>query len=154
MDQLRAALPRAGVELSVSYEGLHNWGCYQGPEPAHGSVKVIEGVKVELFTSSKWFALGDQNTAVGDASADCTLELAQVIATYFPPAAAGTERDWGEGHELGWELPEDPDLIRLAMNFKPSAAEAFGDGASFADLWNRNVEKLNVAFPDEGGRRV
>ena len=26
--KLRAALPKAGVELSVSYEGLHNWGRY------------------------------------------------------------------------------------------------------------------------------
>ena len=73
--KLRAALPQAGVELSVSFEGLHNWGRYEGPEPAHAKVKVVDGVKIELFTSGKWFALGDQTRAEGDAGADCSAEL-------------------------------------------------------------------------------
>jgi hypothetical protein len=148
VDKLRAALPRAGVELSVSYEGLHNWGRYEGPEPQHAKVKVVEGIKIELFTSGKWFALGDQATAVGDAGADSTVDLARVIAQYFPLDAAATKMDWSEGHELGWELPDDAELIRRAMSFGGANA-AFGDGASFADLWTRNVSKLSIAYPSE-----
>jgi primase-polymerase (primpol)-like protein len=147
--KLRSALPRAGVELSVSQEGLHNWGRYEGPEPEHAKVKIVEGIKIELFTCGKWFALGDQGTAVGDAGADCTLELSQVIAQYFPPDAAGTgDAAWTEGHELGWELPDDAELIRRAMSFEGASA-AFGDGVSFADLWTRNVSKLSKRYPSD-----
>jgi Family of unknown function (DUF5906) len=151
VDKIRAALPRAGVELSVSREGLHNWGRYEGLEPSHAKVKIVEGIKIELYTSGKWFALGDQTTAVGDAGVDCTLELHQVIAQYFPPdlAAAGGDQGWSEGHELGWELPDDDELRRIALNFNPSAGAAFGDVASFADLWTRNVSVLSKAYPSE-----
>jgi Family of unknown function (DUF5906) len=145
---LRAALPRAGFEFSVSYEGFHNWGRYEGPEPAHAKVKVVEGIKIELFTSGKWFALGDQSRAEGDAGADCTVELYQVIAEYFKPDAADTKKDWNEGHELGWELPADDELIRIVLSFGGANA-AFGDGVSFADLWTRNVAKLSKRFQSE-----
>jgi putative DNA primase/helicase len=148
VDKLRLALPRAGVELSVSYEGLHNWGRYECPEPAHAKVKVVEGVKIELFTSGKWFALGDQAGALGDAGANCTVELQQVIAEYFQPNVA-VKKDWAEGHELGWELPADDELIRRAMSFGGGANAAFGDGVSFADLWTRNVSKLSKRYPSD-----
>lgn len=151
VSKLRGMLPRAGVERSVSNEGVHIWGTYSGPEPAHAKVKELEGVKIELFTSGKWFALGDQSTAVGDASADCTVELAGLIAQYFPPSAGGELRAWSEGHELAWELPDDDELIRRAMSFN-GAATAFGDKVSFADLWNCNLPKLSKAYPDAGGR--
>ena len=80
-------------------------GDIEGPEPAHAKVKVVEGVKIELFTSGKWFALGDQDRAVGDAGAVCSADLTKLIADYFQPTAADAKMDWIEGHELGWELP-------------------------------------------------
>ena len=51
--KLRAALLGAGFEFSVSYEGFHLWGCYQGPEPAHANVKVVEGVKPQLRSADE-----------------------------------------------------------------------------------------------------
>jgi primase-polymerase (primpol)-like protein len=147
VSKLRGALPQAGCELSVSQDGLHNWGRYEGPEPAHAKVKIVEGIKIELFTGVKWFALGDQ--ATGDAGADQTVELHQVIAQYFPPDAAAIKKDWAEGHELGWELPADDELIRLALSFGGGASAAFGDGVSFADLWTRNVSKLSKRYPSD-----
>jgi putative DNA primase/helicase len=146
--KLRAALPQACAEISVSLEGLHQWGRYSGPEPEHAKVKIVEGIKTEIFTSGKWFALGDQSTAVGDAGADCTVELSQVIATYFPPET-DAKMTWSSGHELGWELPDDDELIRRALSFN-NAAAAFGDKASFSALWNGDATALGRAWPSAG----
>jgi primase-polymerase (primpol)-like protein len=63
--RLAAMLPGAAWERSVSGTGLHGWGRYEGPEPTHGCVAIVEGVKIELYTSNHFFALGDQETAMG-----------------------------------------------------------------------------------------
>jgi primase-polymerase (primpol)-like protein len=89
--KLRAILPLAAFEVSTSGTGLHGWGRYTGDEPEHGCVATMEGIKLELYTSGRFIALGDQTTVIGDAGADSTTELHQLIASYFPqwpPAAS------------------------------------------------------------------
>jgi Family of unknown function (DUF5906) len=154
VDKLRLALPRAGVELSVSYEGLHNWGRYEGPEPDHAKVKVVEGVKIELYTSGKWFALGDQAGALGDAGADCTVELQRLIADYFLPSAAATgDAEWTEESYPGAIAAtiDDDELLRRALR-SHSANARFTGKASVADLWAANELTLGKSYPDAGGR--
>ena len=153
MGEIYSKIPKAAIEISHSRKGAHNWCVYQGELPAKDITTVnIGGLKVELFLANKFIALGDQETAAGDAGTDYTAELLDLVAKYFRPKAAtdtGGERDWNEGHELGWELPDDEELIRIALNFAPSAAAAFLDKVTFADLWTRNVAKLSVASPDD-----
>ena len=150
--KLRAALPKAAVEVSSSYRGLHCWGRYEGPEPEHGCTAVLEGVKIELYTSGRFIALGDQTTAVGDASADCTTEFHHLIATYFPADSKAVDTEWSCGPVAQWRGPvDDAELIQRAMNSR-STASAFGSKASFADLWLANEQMLSVSYPDGNGR--
>ncbi len=154
VDKLRLALPKAGVELSVSYEGLHNWGRYEGPEPAHAKVKVIEGIKIELYTSGKWFAMGDQAGALGDAGADCTVELHRLIADYFPPSAAATgDAEWTEESHPGAIATtiDDDELVRRARR-SHSASARFTGKSSVEDLWIANELALGKSYPDANGR--
>ena len=63
-----AMLPGAAVEVSISGKGLHIWGAYTGDEPAHAKRAAANGL--ELYTSGRFIALGNQNTAVGNAGTD------------------------------------------------------------------------------------
>jgi primase-polymerase (primpol)-like protein len=148
---LCAMLTGAAVEVSISGKGLHAWGLYVGDEPAHGSRAVVDGIGLELYTSGRFIALGNQSTAVGNAGTDCTDGLKAVIATYFPQSAGGdAQGEWAEGHCKGWILPDDDQLIEHALRFTPGANSAFGNKVSLAQLWNRDVAALSVAFPIEG----
>src|SRR5579862_4632251 len=85
VNRLRAVLPLAALEVSASGTGLHCWGRYTGGEPEHGCVAIVEGIKIELYTSGRFFALGDQSSAIGNAGAESTADLHRLIATYFAP---------------------------------------------------------------------
>jgi primase-polymerase (primpol)-like protein len=150
--KLRAALPRAGVEISSSGRGLHNWGRYEGSEPTHGCSAIVEGVKLELYTSGRFIALGEQSTAVGEAGADCTAELHHLIGNYFPPdKSSALDEVWTSEPCEGWKGPsDDSELIERAM--RPSATSVFGGKASVADLWLPNEQVLSANYPDSGGR--
>lgn len=147
-----AMLPGAAVEVSISGKGLHIWGAYTGDEPAHAKRAAANGL--ELYTSGRFIALGNQNTAVGNAGTDCTAALQRVIATYFPQSTKDTlaEKVWAEGHQLGWTLPEDDELIERALRFTPNANSVWGNKVTFAHLSNRDVAALSAAFPDPNGR--
>jgi hypothetical protein len=145
-----AMLPGAYVEVSVSGTGIHIWFSYSGAMPAHACKANL----CELYHRDRFFALGTPYAAEGftngSVAMDLTVMLPFLVANYFPPSAGG-ELEWIEGHELGWELPDDGELIQRAMSFKGAAA-VFGDKVSFSDLWNCNVPKLSKAYPDAGGR--
>jgi primase-polymerase (primpol)-like protein len=146
-------LPGAAVERSISGKGLHIWGTYTGDEPAHGKRGLFSGIGLELYTSGRFIALGPDATGILGAT-DSTAALHQLIGAYFSQSAGGdaARNEWAEGHQLGWALPEDEELIKLALRSAPSANSVWGNKATFAHLWNRDVAALSAAFPDPNGR--
>ena len=83
------------------------------------------------------------------ADTDCTAQLHAVIAKFFQPRIASTPEKWTTEPVPEWNgLEDDDDLIHKALQSK-SAAAAFGTRASFADLWNCNVDVLARVFPPD-----
>jgi hypothetical protein len=79
--------------------------------------------------------------------------LPALVAAYFAPdAAALADEGWTDGPAADWYGPaDDADLLRRAMQSR-STASAFGNKASFADLWLANEPVLAQNYPDPGGR--
>ncbi len=141
----------AAIERSVSGTGLHVWGMYSGDVPPHGCKN--EALGIELYTEKRFIALGMAEGARGDVTTDCTQALQRVIASYFPPSVVQTvDQAWTTEPCEKWRGPgDDAELLRRALASK-SAAATFGGRASFADLWEANVDALAVAYPDAGAR--
>lgn len=146
--QLVAAFPGAAVEVSSSHKGLHIFGT--GAVPPHKTKNKEHGL--EFYHTGRFVALTGIN-AVGDASLNFSHLLPSLVAQFFPPDAAvvaGAAQGWTTEACEGWNGPEDDDkLIERALRSQSSRA-AFGNGASFADLWNCNVDVLARAYPDAG----
>ncbi|MGO9337273.1 MAG: phage/plasmid primase, P4 family, partial [Terracidiphilus sp.] len=67
-----------------------------------------------------------------------------------PDAAQDKAQEWTNVPCPEWRGPTDDDeLIRRALRSQSGAA-AFGNKASFADLWNANEEALSHTYPAEG----
>ena len=112
-------LPGAYVEVSVSGTGIHIWFSYSGEMPAH-AMKVA-GIG-EFYHDDRYFALGTPYVADGFVNGSVEMDpagmLPVLVAVYFPAAAVTIEdAGWTEGHCKGWELPDDEELIRIALNF-------------------------------------
>ena len=146
-----ALLPGAAIEVSLSGEGLHLFGV--GHIPSH-SCRGPAGSGLELYHEGRFAALGNQPGATGSADTDCSAGLAEVVRRYFAPKSeSSTAAAWTEAPVEGWRGPAtDEDLLRRAMATK-SAASAFGNKASFADLWGANAEALAKAYPAPEGDR-
>lgn len=149
---LCAKLPGAGLERSQSGHGVHMWGKYSGLEPAHECKNIALGI--ELYTSGRFIALGFNDGWPGNAGADCTSGLQTVIAEYFRPKTAhdALVQGWTTEPCSEWHGPSDDGLLIDRAIKSHSAADAFGNKASFADLWNANGPVLARAYPDSGGR--
>lgn len=140
--------PNAAREVSVSGTGLHVFGSYAGERPLH-RVK-NKDYHAELYTGGRFAALGTDGG--GDIFNDCTAELAAFAAQFFPPRGENEGVDgWTSGPVSAWKGPQDDDeLLRRAMR-ATSANAVFSGRASFADLWNGNVEVLARSFPSQTG---
>jgi hypothetical protein len=143
--------PGAAVEVSQSGKGLHIWGTYTGDMPNHASKNVELGI--ELYTEKRFIALGRSDSATGNAFTDCTVMLDCIIALYFVPnVIQADDEEWTDAPCPEWYGPADDDeLIGRALRSK-SPASIFGSKASFADLWNGNVEVLGRTYPAAEGR--
>ena len=134
------------VEVSQSGKGLHIFG--SGRCPTHSCKNVTLGL--ELYDTGRFVAL-TANGAIGSCSFDASHLLTGLVATYFATentATAGSD-GWTEGPCEGWNGPtDDEELIRRAIRSK-SVNAAFGNKASFQDLWEGNVEALSRTYPDE-----
>lgn len=145
-----ALFPGSYVEVSASGTGLHIWFTYAGIMPPHCCKK--EELGLEFYHELRFFALGKPYEAEGfvngNVAVDQTGMLQALVVMYFPPDAKGSasKSDWSEGHELGWELPNDEELIRIALKINTAHAAFVEDGVSFADLWTRNVSKLSKRY--------
>lgn len=133
----------AAVEVSQSGTGLHIFGV--GRPPAHGCKNSTHGL--EFYHSGRFVALTGAGI-IGSSAKDCSHLLPQLVEKYFPIGASAEDSDWTEGPQAEWNGPTDDDeLIRRAMQSR-SADSAFGNKASFADLWLGNVEALSKTYPD------
>lgn len=131
-----ARFPGAAVEVSHSGKGLHVFG--RSAPLQHGKKNTPLGL--ELYTSGRFAALTGTG-ALGDVATDHTAALAAYAAEYFPLGAAGgggvTGADgWTDGPVAEWGGPVDDDDLIARASHQRSAAAAFGDGVTFADLWN------------------
>lgn len=145
----------AALEVSQSGTGLHLFGV--GRPPAHGCKN--EALGLEFYHSGRFAALTGTH-ASGSAAVDFTAALPWLVANYFP-ATSGPGFDpsldlmqqWAlactEGPAEEWRGPaDDEELIRRALQSRSTGA-AFGDKASFADLWTCNIPVLAKAYPDD-----
>lgn len=137
----------AAIEVSQSGKGLHILG--RGVAPVHGCRN--DDLGLELYTEARFVALTG-NSAMGDIRTDHTSALTAVAAEFFPPedTTDGDGNDlWSDTPHPEWRGPtDDNDLLRRAMQSQGNAS-AFLGKAAFADLWNCNVERLAVSYPDK-----
>lgn len=140
-------LPGAGVEVSVSYMGLHAYGTYAGPRPEHGTRNRTYGL--ELYSRLRFIAVTGIGAA-GDCLIDLTNELHVLARDYFPSHDdADYSGDLTTAPVPDWSGPEDDEELIRRMHRSQNARAIFGGGASFADLWNANETALARAFPPQ-----
>lgn len=132
------------VEVSMSGKGLHIFG--SGIPPLHGCKNIPMGL--EFYHNERFVALTGLN-AIGDIAFDATAVLPVLTQLYFPPSEAkSSDQAWTSEPDPEWNGPTDDDeLIRRALRSQ-STSSAFGNKASFADLWNANFDVLSKCYPD------
>lgn len=135
------------IEVSQSNSGLHIVGT--GTVPEHACRNSELGL--EFYTSGRYMALG--HNAIGDPNHDASALMPAFVAKYFQHESTEVDAGWREGHELGWELPDDDELIQRAMRMG-GASVVFGGRASFADLWEARETELTKHYPDASGQRA
>jgi len=141
--------PGAAVEVSQSGTGLHIFG--MGNAPKHACKNIPLGL--EFYTEGRFVALTGRDI-IGDAGTTHNEWLPNFVINYVPERVAVSPEQWTTGPVPEWNGPEDDDeLINKALQ-SASAAGTFGSRATFADLWERNVEVLAAMWqPDasDGG---
>jgi hypothetical protein len=143
--QLCTMFAGAAVEISTSGKGLHLFGA--GTVPPHGTR--LKALGLEFYTSGRFVALtGDQ--ARGSAATDFTPLMPSFVAQWFPPGAGehAPSVEWSTEPVPEWRGPtDDDDLIRRAIH--SSSLSALQGRASFADLWQCNVDVLAATYPPD-----
>lgn len=146
--QLAAMFPGAAMELSQSGTGMHIFG--RMSPMLHGCKNAAFGL--ELYTEERFCALTGVG-AMGSADTDHTAAMAQVIAHYFPfsdTLDANGDFSLSTGPVPEWNGPVDDDeLLRRALA-SMSVAAKFGQGATFRDLWENNVDVLSTVYVNGG----
>lgn len=139
--QLCQLFPGAAIEVSQSGTGLHLFGT--GTVPPHGTR--LKRLGLEFYTSGRFVALTGLH-AVGNAATDFSDRMPSFVAQWFPPGAEyEPQTAWSTEPVPEWRGPtDDDDLIRRAL--LSASLSAFG-GATFADLWQGNVDVLARAYP-------
>lgn len=139
----------AAIEVSQSGTGLHVIG--SGPVPPHSCKNTA--LNLELYTADRFVALTGAHCS-GNAAHDCSAAMAQIVADYFPPDASGPSDGWTDEPCPEWDgHTDDGELLRHAYK-SGSAASAFGNRASFADLFEGREDALAAAYPDDSGTRA
>jgi len=147
---LYSTLAGAFYERSSSGTGYHIIG--RGHAPEHSTLCKEWGL--EFYTDGRGIAFDTTGEAYGNADTDHTAALSVIVPHYFSPRAthdATSAVQMRAGPREDWNGPtDDDDLIRRALQ-SVSAASAFNPNkATFADLWQGNVARLALAFPEAG----
>ena len=146
---IMSRLNGAAVEVSQSGTGLHIFGV--GTCPPHGCKNAPLGL--EFYTEKRFAALTGNNT-MGLASMDSSAALGALVADYFPQTAGNAKgQDWTTEACAEWTGQEwtDDELIDRALSTGTGAAAAFGNKATFKDLWTNNEDIFPDAYPDPTG---
>ena len=146
----------AAVEWSQSGTGLHIFGTGHCPDHRNKPPASLGlPFKIELYTKDRFVMLTGDG-ATGDSSFDCTAALKVLVEHYFDRSLSGPseyDEDWNDFPHPDWDGPEDDNLLlKKALNAKDSANVAFGNSASFKDLFEANEAVLSACYPDDGGR--
>lgn len=141
-------VPGAAVEVSQSGKGLHIFGT--GTVPEHACKNIAAGL--ELYTESRFVALTG-NRARGNAGLDCSAAMAAIVPHYFPPKITQRGDEWTTKPVPNYTPVENDEVLIKKALATSTAANKFGGKASFADLWNRNVQVLAENYPDPEGVR-
>lgn len=149
--ELCAALPGAAIEISQSGGGLHMIGTGDAGPTELRRKKDYTNKLFDLYTEGRFVALTG-TAAQGSAATNCTAGL-QVIVEKHLRRCGATDGDgppgWTTAPDPTWNGPVDDDeLLRRAMRSQ-SANSAFSGRASFADLWERNVDVLARTYPPD-----
>jgi hypothetical protein len=136
------SMPGAVVEVSQSGRGLHVW-FRAAAMPEHA--KKNTALHIECYTADRYVLLG--TGATGHLADDCP-GAREVAARYFPPRE--TVASASDGPCAEWRGPtDDAELLRRMMQSRSASSKFGGGGASFADLWERNVGVLASAYPPD-----
>ena len=136
------AFAGGAVEVSQSGRGLHIFG--SGKPPHHGCKNETYGL--EFYHTGRFVALTGIN-AVGNAAMDFTALLPSLVSQYFPADDLGVSGWTTEACEEWNGSTDDDELINRAIRSQ-SATSAFSGRASFADLWNADIQVLSRCYPD------
>lgn len=140
---LLTAFNGAAVEVSSSARGLHVIG--SGRPPPHSCRN--SNLKLEFYTSGRFIALTGLQ-ANGSASFQGDNILSWLIENFFPVSVTHEPTEWTNSPCDKWRGPsDDQDLISWALRSQ-SAKSIFSNGATFKDLWEKNIEVLARAYPD------
>lgn len=131
------------MEVSKSGTGLHIFGT---GNPVHARCKNTT-LNIEFYTTKRYAALTGMN-ATGDINYTPP-DLQTLVNAYFY-ADSVDPAEWTDGPAAEWNGPEDDEkLIKKALKSK----SAFGNRASFAELWTADPEALGARYPDPKGER-
>lgn len=140
--------PGAYTEVSQSGTGLHIICAYTSIPEGFNSLN-DQKTGLEMYWRDRFVAM--TLTGNGDVDIDYTQGVHDSIARYGRIRSDRSAR-WTTAPCDDWSGPADDDeLIKMALN-SSSAASVFGNKASFADLWNANVERLSVSYASDQGK--
>ncbi len=103
---------------------------------------------LEFYTKKRFIAFGSSGwSRVGGVESD--VDWTNHILRVVPQREF--LGDLPEGVDPAYTGPGDDDKLIEMMMRSSSAGSAFGDGVTFADLWNADKPKLSVKYPDYDG---
>ena len=150
VDDVLAYFPGAAVEISNSGHGLHVWFRHSGKLPAHKAKNTALGL--ELYETARYIALGkhDEHAPTGDANTDCTATLGDVIARWFAPGddTGGDSAQWTNEPHVEWNGYTDDDAL-IAKAKRSRSKSIFNERATFAQLWQGDVDALAKGYPTQ-----
>lgn len=132
-------------EISASQTGAHIIGTLS-TRPEHACKNILSDI--ELYTELRSVTLTGYQ-AQGDAATNADQQVQWLIENYFPPNPNTSVVDWTDTPCPEWNGILDDNILIEKMLKSKSASSVFGGTASFADLWNRNVDVLSVQYPHE-----
>lgn len=146
VSELANLFPGAAMEISQSGRGLHIFGMGRVTGERRTKDKTLK--LFDLFTEKRFVALTGTAACGNVAAYDYSQSLATLVDRHLrKDVAPGAVANWTSEPCEGWNGPtDDEDLIRRALRSQ-SANSAFGNKASFADLWNADMDALSKFFP-------
>ena len=136
--------PGAAVEVSQSGTGLHIIGSAFTSDHGHKH----HPTHSELYSTARMISL--TGTGIyGSAAQECTTAFSALVHDYFPPVANIGAEGWTSEPCAEWNGIEDDDQLIARACKSAGAGSVMGNKASFNDLWERNLDKLQDAYPDE-----